>query len=262
MQLMMLWETHRQGRYEYNIVSPGNYLDWKAQNTVFESIAAFRETRSVLTDRNHAEELGKQSMSAELLPMFGVTPIRGRLFTHDEDLAAVHSDSVLLISYRIWQSWFGGDPNIIGRRVQLNAMPRTIIGVMPPGFSFQNRAIDLWEPLGLNPAENYRKTQGRWMLTIARLKPGVTLAQAQAQMTAISQRLEASYPDFDKNWTVDVEPLRDSLVREVRRSLLILSKPARCFRCGVVKMAFATTIIIKALRSCAAHWRTAGMRWR
>lgn len=222
MRLMMLWETRPQRGSEHNVVSPGNFFDWKAQNTVFESTAAFRESRSVLTDGNHAEELGKQSMSAALLPMLGVVPVRGRLFTHEEDQAAIHSDSVLLISYRLWQSWFGGDPNIIGRHVQMNSMPRTIIGVMPPGFSFRNRTTDLWEPLGLNSAENYRKTQGRWMLVIARLKPGVTVAQAQAQMTAISQRLATTYPDFDKNWTATVEPLRDSLVREVRRSLLIL----------------------------------------
>ncbi len=222
MRLVMVWETRPQRGSEHNVVSPGNYFDWKAQNTVFESMAAFRDSRSVLADGDRTEELGKQSMSAELLPMLGVVPVRGRLFTPEEDRAAVHSDSVLLISYRIWQSWFGADPNIIGRHVQINSTPRTIIGVMPPGFSFRNRTTDLWEPLGLNPAENYRKTQGRWMMAIARLKRGVTVAQAQAQMTAIAQRLATSYPEFDKNWTTTVEPLRDSLVREVRRSLLIL----------------------------------------
>jgi putative ABC transport system permease protein len=132
------------------------------------------------------------------------------------------SDTVLLISYRVWQSWFGGEESVIGRRVQVNATPRTIIGVMPPGFSFRNRETDLWEPLGLNLATNYRKTQGRYMLSVARLKPGVTQEQAQAHMTAVAQRLEAAYPEFDKNWTVSVESLQDSLVREVRTSLIVL----------------------------------------
>jgi putative ABC transport system permease protein len=129
---------------------------------------------------------------------------------------------VLLISYRLWQSWFGGEDSVIGRRVQVNATPRTIIGVMPPGFYFRNRETDLWEPLGLNPAENYRKTKGRYMLSVARLKPGVTQEQAQARMTAIAQRLETAYPEFDKNWTINVESLRDSLVREVKTSLFVL----------------------------------------
>ena len=221
-QLMMLWEAERTGGVKNNVISPGNYFDWKTGNTVFDSMAAFHEKPAVLTYGSHSEELGNQAMSAELLPMLGVTPIRGRLFTRDEDTAAGHSASVVLISYRVWQSWFGADPKIIGRQVQVNSTPRTIIGVMPPDFYFRNRAIDLWEPLGLDAAENYRAHQGRWMLAIGRLKPAVTPAQAQAQMTAIAQRLSAAYPAFDKNWTVNVEPLRESLAREVRRSLLIL----------------------------------------
>ncbi len=221
-RLMMLWEAERTGAVKNNVISPGNYFDWKTRNTVFDSMAAFREKPAVLTYGGHSEELGNQSMSAELLPMLGVTPIRGRLFTRAEDAAAAHSGSVVLISYRVWQSWFGADQNITGRQVQVNSTPRTIIGVMPPDFYFRNRAINLWEPLGLDPAENYRAHQGRWMLAIGRLKPAATRAQAQAQMTVIAQRLSASYPEFDRNWTVNVEPLRDSLVREVRRSLLIL----------------------------------------
>jgi putative ABC transport system permease protein len=159
-------------------------------------------------------------VSADLFPLLGVHPIRGRLFTAAEDRPA--SDTVLLISYRLWQSRFGGEESVIGRRVQVNATPRTIIGVMPPGFYFRNRETDLWEPLGLNPARNYRKDSGRFLSSIGRLKPGVTQEQAQAQMTAIAQRLETAYPEFDKNWAVYVENLQDSLVREVRTSLIVL----------------------------------------
>jgi putative ABC transport system permease protein len=220
-RLMMLWESHRTiADGEHNVVSPANYFDWRAQNDVFETMAAFREGPSVLTDGDRAEQLSKQLVSADLFPLLGVHPIRGRLFTAAEDRPA--SDTVLLISYRLWQSWFGGDDTVIGRRVQVNATPRTIIGVMPPGFYFRNREIDLWEPLGLNPAQNYRKTSGRYILSVARLKPGVTLQQAQARMTAIAQRLETAYPEFDKNWTVTVESLQDSLVREVKTSLIVL----------------------------------------
>jgi hypothetical protein len=115
-RLMMVWETGRtRGGMEHNVVSPGNYLDWKAQNDVFETMAAFRETRSVLTDGDHAEELGKQSVSVELLPMLGVQPIRGRLFTAEEDRPG--PDTVVIISHRLWQGWFGGDEAVIGRQV-------------------------------------------------------------------------------------------------------------------------------------------------
>jgi putative ABC transport system permease protein len=218
-RLMMVWET-RPLKMDRNDVSPANYLDWKAQNDVFESIAGFRAGPSVLMDGDRAEELGKQLVSADFFPLLGVSPIRGRLFTAAEDRPA--ADTVLLISYRLWQNWFGGDEAIIGRRVQVNATPRTIIGVMPPGFYFRNRETDLWEPLGLNPARNYRKDAGRYMFSIGRLKPGVTQEQAQAHMTAVAQWLETAYPEFDTNWTVYVENLQDSLVREVRPSLIVL----------------------------------------
>jgi putative ABC transport system permease protein len=220
-RLMMVWETVRQhAGTEHNVVSPANYLDWKAQNDVFETMAGFREGPSVLMDGDRAEELSKQLVSADLFPLLGVHPIRGRLFIAAEDRPA--ADTVLLISYRLWQSWFGGEESVIGRRVQVNATPRTIIGVMPPGFYFRNRETDLWEPLGLNLATNYRKTAGRFMLSVARLKPGVTQEQAQSRMTAIAQRLESAYPEFDTNWTVTVESLQDSLVREVKTSLIVL----------------------------------------
>jgi putative ABC transport system permease protein len=220
-RLMMVWEAHRTlGGTEHNVVSPGNYLDWKSQNDVFEAMAAFREGPSVLMDGDRSEELSKQLVSADLFPLLSVSPVRGRLFTAAEDRPA--SDTVLLISYRLWQSWFGGDEGVIGRRVQVNATPRTIIGVMPPGFYFRNRETDLWEPLGLNPAQNYRKTSGRYMLSVARLRPGVTQKQAQSRMTAVAQRLETAYPEFNTKWTVSVESLQDSLVREVKTSLIVL----------------------------------------
>jgi putative ABC transport system permease protein len=230
-QLVTVWEADTQRGFHHNVVSPANYFDWKAQNNVFAGIAGLRESRSVLVDGDRAEEFGKQSVTADFFPLLGVQPVRGRLFTADEDRAAASSDTLLLISYRLWQLWFGGNDNVIGRKVQLNAAPRTIIGVLPPGFYFLNRDIDLWEPLGLNPAEDFRKTQGRWMTCVARMRPGVTSKRAQSQMTTLAARLQTAYPDFNKNWTVDVEPLRDSMLRDrnveqdshsVKTSLLVL----------------------------------------
>jgi putative ABC transport system permease protein len=220
-RLMMVWESNRTRNTSiHNVVSPGNYFDWKRQSDVFESIGGFRSVRSVLTDNGRTEELGKMLVSADLLPMLAVQPVRGRLFTAAEDRPG--AGNVQIISYRLWQSWFAGDENIIGRKVQINSTPATIVGVMPPGFYFYSREIDLWEPVGLNPAQDYRATQGRWMMVAARLKPGVTQEQAQAQMTAVAQRIEAANPKFDTNWGVTVEPLRDAMVREVKTSLLVL----------------------------------------
>ncbi len=221
-RLVMLWERQRSKTTQRNVVAPANYLDWKTQTDVFETMAVFQDYRSVLTDGSRAGEFGILAASAELLPMLGVQPIRGRRFTAEDDQASVSSDKVVLISYRLWQNWFGGDEGIVGRQIQVNSAPRTIVGVLPPGFSFELRDIDLWEPLGLDPARDYRKTSGRYLLSIARLKPGVTNEHAQVEMATIASRLEASYPAFNTNWTVYVESLRDALVQEVRPSLVAL----------------------------------------
>lgn len=218
--LVMLWENNLDRSALFNVVSPGNYLNWKAQSDAFETMSAFLTVRSVLSDGSRVEELGRQAMTAELLPSLGVQPIRGRLFTAEEDKPG--RDSVLLISYRVWQNWFGGDENIIGRKVQINSTGREIIGVMPRGFYFRDRDVDLWEPLGLDPARDYFRTAGRYLLACGRLKPGVKVVQAQSRLDIVAKRLEAANPEFDKNWGVMVEPLRDSLVRDVKPSLLIL----------------------------------------
>jgi putative ABC transport system permease protein len=219
-RLVMVWERNmRQAGEEHNVVSPGNYLDWKRQNDVFESMAGFRVATSVLTVSGRSEQLVKQLVTADLLPLLAVRPVRGRLFTSEDDKPGVNS--ALIISYRVWQSWFGADEAVIGRTVQVNSTPRTIIGVMPPGFYLLDRDTDLWDTLGLD-GRDYRRTQGRWMLCLARLKPGITRDAAQAHMIALAQRLETAYPVFDKNWSVNVEPLRDSMVRQVKASLLIL----------------------------------------
>ena len=220
-RLMMVWESNTHLRDDArNSVSPANYFDWKKQNTVFESMAAFTEGRAAFSTGDRVEELEEQYVSAELLPMLSVRPWRGRFFTAAEDLPK--APDVVLISYRLWQSWFGGEDSAVGRTVQIRSKPFTIIGVMPPGFYFRNRNIDLWETEGLDPARDYRKNLGRYLMSVARLKPGVSQQQAQAQMTAIARRLEADHPVTNTHWTVNVESLRNSLVSEVRTSILVL----------------------------------------
>ena len=220
-RLVMVWETnHTRASSEYNVVNPGNYRDWKAQNSAFESMGAFGDGRGVLDDGHRVEEVGVQYVTADLLPMLGVPPYRGRFISPAEDLPK--TPDVVLLSYRLWQSWFGGDESVIGRTVRFAARPATVIGVMPPGFYFRNREIDVWSAIGLDPARDYRQKSGRYMMSVARLKPQVGMQQAQAQMIAIAQRLEAAYPVFDKNWSVKLEPLRDSMVRTVKTSMWVL----------------------------------------
>ena len=142
-RMVMVWERNaRIAGAEHNPISPGNYFDWKAQNDVFQSMAAFGDGRTVLSDGDRVEELQNRYATADLLPMLGVQPFRGRFFTAQED--APRAPNTLVISYRLWQSWFGGEDAAIGRTVQLRSRPATIIGVLPPDFYYLDRNIDLW----------------------------------------------------------------------------------------------------------------------
>jgi putative ABC transport system permease protein len=214
-RLVMVWETSSATHEQHNSVSPGNYLDWKKQTSVFSEMAAFfDEYHAVVADGQRNEELDAQIVTGDLLPLLRVRPFRGRFFTQEED----ESDArVAVISYRMWQRWFNGDEAVIGRQVQINARPFTIIGVLGPEFYFHKRSVDLWLTLGLKPFRG-----GRWLSVVGRLKPGVSVEQAQAEMTGIAGRLAAAYPANDAGWSANVEPLRDSLVREVRTSLIML----------------------------------------
>jgi putative ABC transport system permease protein len=217
-ELAMIWESYRGN--SHNEVAPANYFDWKVQNDVFEGIAAASPARSaVLVANGRAEEFLGQAVTADFFPLLGVQPLRGRLFTKAEDR---RPGQMTLISYRLWQSWFGGDESILGRKVAINSQPATIIGVLPKDFYFLDRQIDLWGPLGLNPAEDYRKTAGRYMYSVGRLRPGATLRGAQAHMTALAKKLEQAYPVFNTNWSVNLEPLRDALFREAKTPVLVL----------------------------------------
>jgi putative ABC transport system permease protein len=218
-QLVMLYELNPRRDFKHNVISPGNYFDWKAQSSSFSAMGGFIDFHVILGDGKRTEEVDAQAMSGEVLPALEVRPIRGRVFTMQEDKDDAH---VAVISHRLWQSWFGGDEAVIGRQIQVNSRPFTVIGVLPPNFYFNTRSVDVWLTLGLHPADNLRKTQGRWMWAMARLKPDVSLSQARAEMSGIARRLEIAYPEFDKGWGVDVEPLRDSFVGPAKSSLMVL----------------------------------------
>ena len=221
-QLEELWEAQVAGDADHNVVSPANYYDWKAQSGVFEDIAGWRERRSVLIDGDRSEVFGKYYVTDNFFPVLGVRPVLGRLFTAREDLEARNAETLVLISHKLWQGWFGGSPDVIGRRVQIDGQPHTILGVLPQDFYFRDRDVDLWEPMGLDPGYDYRGKEGRWLSCVGRMKPGVTHRQAQARMTALAARLERAYPVFNKGWTVRIEPLRDAMLGEAKTPLVVL----------------------------------------
>lgn len=222
-RLVMLWETNRNSaEATRNAVSPDNFLDWQRRNSVFEDMAYVDEGRSVLNAGDRSEELKVQRVPLNFFSMLGVQALRGRLSaSEDASSPGEGSDTDVVISYRLWQSWFHGDPDIIGRRVQLDSFPRTVSAVMPSRFSFGDRQVDLWPYMKVYPSGAHDRG-ARNMRAVARLKENIGRGQAQAQMTAIARQLEGMDPQFNKNWTVTVESLRDAFARKVRTSLLVL----------------------------------------
>ena len=157
-------------------------------------------------------------MTAEVFPLLGVQPALGRGFTADE----IRPDSrVVVISDRLWKRRFGGDPAILQRPIVSQGMPNTVIGVMPPGFSFLDKTVDVWLPFGFTAQT--RTPRGRSIQVVGRLKPGVTFARAQEDMTRVAADLTRKFPEFNTGWTARVVPLRDQLTGDVRPALLVLA---------------------------------------
>lgn len=215
-RIVNVWEKPPDS--DRNGISTLNFLDWKNQNTVFAAMAAQTWDSMTLTDADVPVELRDSRVSAAYFDIFGAKPMLGRTFARDEDQPGKQNEVIL--SHRIWQSRFGADRGITGRSIRLNGAVYTVIGVMPPG-TFDREREDVWTPLAFKPGEMTRDYH--WMISWARLKPGVTLGRAREQMKAIAARIEHDYPQSNKGWSSTVDRYQDRLVDDrLRRSLLVL----------------------------------------
>ena len=199
-------------------VSFPNFLDWREQNRVFTGVAAYGGgDEYTLTGGGEPEELSGASVSYNTFEILGVTPILGRTFTSDEDRPK--NDLVVILSHGLWERRFGAKPDVIGQKITLNNRSLTVIGVMPPGFKFPE-VDDLWVPLGLDTTMWTRNDHG--LSAVARLKPGVTLEQAQSDINAVARRIEEQNPVTNEGMGVNLIPLREGLAGDYRKALLIL----------------------------------------
>ena len=216
--IVMVWEKPPGG--DRNSISTLNFLDWKNRNTVFEHMAAIDFGGSVtLTGSGQPEQIQGVRVSASYFDIFGVQAALGRTFATDED--QLGKSQVVVLSHRLWENRFGADPSIIGRTLTLSGKPCTVIGVMPVNTPFDRSWVQLWTPLAFEPRDMTRDYH--WILSFARLKPGVTLEKAQAAMNAIGARIAETYPDSNKGWGVTVDRFEDQIVgRQLRRSLFVL----------------------------------------
>jgi putative ABC transport system permease protein len=214
--LVLVYEIVPQyGRFS---VAPANFLDWRRQNTVFQRIATYSTSSASFTEGGNAERITSAAVSWDLFELLEVTPVLGRSFREDED--APGKNSVIVLSYGMWQRRFGGDPNVLGRSITLSGVPVTIVGVMPQGFYFPTRAVEFWQPIALNPANATRG--GHFLGVIARAKSGIPLERAGAEMKAIAERLANEYPKNSANESAEVVLLREQVVGSIRPALLTL----------------------------------------
>ena len=201
-------------------VSPANFLEWQRQNTVFSDLATYRTVSYNLTGDGNPERLLAGRVSAGFFKTLGVGPILGREFSPEED--QLGRDKVVLISEGLWRRRFGSDASVIGKTLKLSGENFTVIGVMPASLRLPDqRERELWTPIAFTENERiYHHV--RFVEAIARLKPGVTLDQAQAEMTAIAGRLAQAHPDANQGWTIRIAPVLDFAVGDARKILWIL----------------------------------------
>ncbi|MPZ19142.1 MAG: FtsX-like permease family protein [Luteitalea sp.] len=201
--------------------SPANFFDWQKQARSFSSMAYFTQAPLNLTGQGEPQEAQVQPASANLFSTLGVQPLLGRTFRPEEDAPQDEEvGSVAVLGYALWQSRYGGDPAILGRTIWIDDLPAEVVGVMGPDFQMLDSKPDLWIPLGI--VQGNRTSMGRFVRVVARLRPGVTLEQAQGEMRVIARRLEAAYPEFNTRWGVAVLPARERVVGDVRPALLVL----------------------------------------
>ncbi|HYK19653.1 MAG TPA: ABC transporter permease, partial [Pyrinomonadaceae bacterium] len=224
-RIVMLWEVSPEGRHQ-NSTSRANFRAWRDQSTSYQNIAAFSDQRLNLTGSGEPEELSVQFATPEFFKVLGVAPLLGRTLLPDDGEPS--RPNVAVLSYGLWQRRFGGQPNVIGQTITLNAHKFTIVGIMPPNFQFHithrsgtGRPGELWTvlPMPVGPGAN---DIGRFLSVVARLKDDVTIDHAAAELRTIEARLSDEVPQYNKNYSVEVLPLREQFFGNVRRPLWLM----------------------------------------
>ena len=217
--LVMVWEDATKHGYPRDTPAVANYIDWRDQNQVFQGMAAIADQSFNLTGSGEPERLDGRRVSASLFKILGVEPQLGRTFTTEEDQAG--GNPVVILSHRLWQRRFASDPAIVGKTLTLNGVNGTVVGVMPQEFQFPTQDDELWVPIAFT--QDDATSRGRhYLQVIARLKPGVSVSQAQSEMSTIAARLQQQYPASNTDLGAVVVPLHEQLVGDIKPALMIL----------------------------------------
>ena len=214
-RLFILNQNFERGGIREAGVSYQDLRDLKERSTMFAQIAGLGGRSIALSDRGEAERLQGAAITWDMFSILGVQPLLGRQFRADDDRPG--AEPVVMLSYEVWMRRYQGDPGIIGSGVTVNGRPHAVVGVMPIGFSFpENQKI--WIPLG--PTAESEPRTSRYMFTFGRLKPGVDIAQARAELISISAALATAYPTTNDGWTTTAQPLTDEFIPDDVRLIL------------------------------------------
>jgi putative ABC transport system permease protein len=227
-RIAAVWGTHSKMGENRRTLSYPDFKDLQAQNHVFEQVAVYSDTTTALTGAGEPMHLFAEKVSADMFTVLGVQPVLGRAFVSDEDEPG---HLVAMISYKLWQSHFGADPGVVGRAMTFGGRDFTIIGVLPASFvfPFNSDAPDVWKTFSEDTIFNsgddkpmVEERDAHFVEALARLKPGITIAEANAEADAIGNRLAAQYPDTNKYMSFEVESALDSLVGSLKPQLRVL----------------------------------------
>ena len=214
-RIVMVWSFVSGQR---NGVAAGDFLDWKAQNTTFESIAAWTGGPMSLSLTGQPEQVRAQNCTPGFLGVLGQPFLLGRDFLPEEGVLG--KDHEVILTYKLWKNRFGAERDILGRQVRMDAEQYTVVGVLAPGATDRVQS-ELYVPLAFRP--NQINHDFHWILVMARLKPGVTVAQANADMQSVTRHIAEQFPKSNQGWSASVEPLQnDFLNRDTIRALWIL----------------------------------------
>jgi predicted permease len=218
-RIVMVWVTNPQQGFDHDVTSYPRLEDWRAQSRTIEGFAAYSSASHVLTGFMDPEHLRGAAVTANFFRVMGARAALGRTFADGDD--AFGRPRTAVLSHGLWVRRFGADPAIVGRAIALDDHQYTVVGVMPSAFRYPSREVDMWEPLAAGP--DVRTRRGLfWLMTVARLKPGVNLSQAQQEMNAISHRLAGQFPQ-DRGLGVDLVRLQDEMTASIRPALFVLT---------------------------------------
>ena len=218
--LVMVWEKREAEGVMKNSVSAADYLDWSRLATSFSAMAAWTEMTADLTGDGDPEKLPVGAVSPPFFDVFGIRPLHGRTFEAGED--AIGRDRVVVLGQALWRQRFGGDAAIVGRTLMLNGLPHQVVGVLPPGVAFPYGEAALFLPLVLQTPEEPASRVSHNFGVFARLKPGVTIAQARSEMDRIGKDLEQQYPRLSRGHGAHVTSLPEEVTGPVERTLVVL----------------------------------------